>query len=160
MVNAISKFHKFFKGMARIIKIAKSIDVDGLSRKSARVSQQRLEPKYIPRQRGQISLACHTNTKYKPKVQFSTRVAPKDENHPMFKTKKVVLWYQAKLCLCQRGNVKSWFIVLSQIMFVPRMEYYKLVWWYQAKSYLCRGRNVKNWLCAPIQIMFVSRTEC
>ena len=52
-------------------------------------------------------LGHQTNTKGKPKVQLQTRVAPKKESHPMLETKNV-------------------FMVLNQIMFVPRAECQKL----------------------------------
>ena len=86
-------------------------------------------------------LGYYTNTKDKPKVQLSTRVAPKEENHPKLKTNKVNLWYQGKLNFCRGLNVWSWcydnkpihvftvdgmlqvgFMIPSQIMFVPRTK--------------------------------------
>ena len=63
------------------------------------------EPKYVPRQRGQITLGYYTNTKGKPQVQLPTKVASKGESHPMLETKKVSLWYQDKSCMCRGRNV-------------------------------------------------------
>ena len=47
-------------------------------------------------------LAHYNDTKNKPKVQFPTRMAPKKENHPMMKAKKVALCYQGSSCLCHK----------------------------------------------------------
>ena len=100
-----------------------------------------------------------TNTRCKQKVQFPTKVAPKEENHPMLHT-------------------KNGFMVLNQTMFVSQTKYWKLDLWYQTKSCLCCGRNarnwfydtkpnhmcrrwnVKSWLCGPSLIMSLPQTEC
>jgi hypothetical protein len=134
-----------------------------MARKGSRVAlhHKGFEPKNVPRQRGQISLGYYTNTKGKPKVQFPTKVAPKEENHQMLETKKVALCHQDKSCLCRGRNVRRWlwatkanydcttdetleggFVLLRQIMFVPRMACKIMVLQYLGKSYFGGGPNV------------------
>jgi hypothetical protein len=82
-----------------------------MARKGSRAAlhHKGLEPKYGPR-RGQISLGYYTNTKDKPKVQLSTKVAPKG------KTTNV-------------GNKEGAFVLSRQIKFVPWAKCLKLVLW-------------------------------
>jgi hypothetical protein len=86
------------------MKIAKDIKIDGPEKNWAVLHHRGFEPKYVPRQGSQISLGYYTNTKGKPKVQLPTKVAPKEENHPMLETKKVALCHQGQSCLWHGGK--------------------------------------------------------
>jgi len=101
-----------------------------------------LEPKYVPRQGGQISLGYHTNTKGKPKVQLPTKVAPKEENQPMLETKKVALFHHGKSCLFRGRKIRRWL-------------------WATKANYDCTTDGMlKGGFVLPIQIMVVPWTEC
>jgi hypothetical protein len=145
------------------MKIAKGIKIDGPERKSGRASPQRVWAKLWSKARRPISLGYHNNTKGKPKVQFPTKVVPKEENHQMLDTRKVVLCHQGKSCLCRGRNVRRWFCATKanydcaadgmleggfvsprQIVFVPRMVCKIMVFRYQGKSYFGRGPNVRK----------------
>jgi hypothetical protein len=92
-------------------------------------------PKYVPRQGGQISLGHYNNTNGKPKVQLPTKVAPKEENHQMMKTKRVVLYHQGKSCLYRGWYVRLWFCDTK------------------ANHILAAGRMLESCLWVQIQIM-------
>jgi hypothetical protein len=136
-----------------------------MARKGSRVAlhHKGLEPKYVPRQGGQISLGYYTNTKDKPMVQLPTKVEPKGKYHPMLETKKVALYHQGKSCLCHGRNVRRWlwatkanydcttegmlksgFGLPRQIMFVPRMVCKIMVLQYQGKSCFGCKPNVRK----------------
>jgi hypothetical protein len=113
------------------MKIDKALKL--MARKGSRVAfhHKELEPKYVPREKGQIIWAIIPTQKASQKVQFPKKVAPKEENHQMLETK-----------------LEGGFVLLRQITIVPRTEYCKKVaLFYQGKLQLCRGRNVRRWLC-------------
>jgi hypothetical protein len=90
------------------MKIDKALKL--MARKKSRVAlhHKRLESKNILRQGCQISLGYYTNTKGNPKVQFPTKVAPKEEKHQMLETKKVALYHRGKSCLWRGWYVRLW----------------------------------------------------
>jgi hypothetical protein len=68
------------------------------------------------------SLGRYTKIENKPKVQLPTRVAPKEDNHPMLETKKW-LYGTKKIHVCAMdGILEGGFVVSSQIVFVLEMH--------------------------------------
>ena len=84
------KFPKLLKTWWESSRLPRALKL--MARKGSRAAfhHKGLELKYVPRQRGQIILGYYTNTKGNPNVQLPTKVAPKEEKHPMLETKKVV----------------------------------------------------------------------
>jgi hypothetical protein len=90
VVNTLFKFPNILR-TPESLRLPKTLKLMAWKESRAALHHKGLEPKNVPRQRGQISLGYYTNTKGMPKVQLPTKVAPKEENHQMLETKKVAL---------------------------------------------------------------------
>ena len=96
-----------------------------MARKRSRVAlhHKGLEPKNVPRQRGQISLGCYTNTKDKPRYNFQQGWYPRGKTTNVGnKESSFVVLKQIKDCAAD-GMLECDFGLPRQIMFVPRMVY-------------------------------------
>jgi len=83
-----------------------------------------------------------TQRKNKPKVQLPTRMAPKEENHPMLETEKVAICHQTKSCLCRKWYARRWICSTKAI-------------------YVCAiGRMVRSCLVVQKQIILLPPIEC
>jgi hypothetical protein len=67
-----------------------------------------LEPKYVPRERGQIIWAIIPTQKISRGTTFN-KGGPQRGKPQMLETKKVALCHQGKSCLCRGWIVRRWF---------------------------------------------------
>jgi hypothetical protein len=148
------------------MKIAKGIKIGILERKSGHASPQRLEPKNVMRQRGQISLSYYTNTKGKSKGTTSNKGGTWGKKPPNVGNKKggvmpprqimlvswtecrkVVLCYQGKLQLCCERNVRRWSYDTKTNHISAADWMSKIALGCKDKSCRCRQLNVRRWFC-------------
>jgi hypothetical protein len=86
----------------------------GQKRSRAVIHHKGLEPKYVPRQGGRISLGYYTNIKGKPKVQLPTKVGPKEENYraPLQKDARNTMGTRVTPGTCGATGVKAQVILV------------------------------------------------
>ena len=107
-----------------IIKIADNNESNAPEKKYGKTSQQIDLSQNKSYGKEPKKMGHYTHTNGKPQVPRAIRVAPKEELHSMWDTKKKTLWFQSKSYLCRGWNVR------------------KVVMMNQCNSYLCRGMNV------------------
>jgi hypothetical protein len=91
VVNTLFKFPNILR-TPESLRLPKTLKLMAWKESRAALHHKGLEPKNVPRQRGQISLGYYTNTKGKPKVQLPTNVEPKGKTTNVGNKEGGVMW--------------------------------------------------------------------
>ena len=113
---------KALKDMVGIIKIAESIEIDGLERKSGRASSQRALAEICPEAKRPNKFGLLYQHKTSQRYNFQQRWHQRRKNTQCWKQKKWRYATKANHACVADGMLEGGFVLPRQIMLVPRME--------------------------------------